>query len=189
MRYDELLDQINTPVFHTHQIAKRFPHENSVALRFQLSRLAKRNKIIRLKRGLYLFKDRLVDELVLANSIYEPSYVSLEKALNIYGIIPDIPSEVTSITTTTSNLFVTPLGNFSYSCINTSLYFGYTQQLDHKSQLSYQIAEPEKALLDWIYIRKIKDINENRVDISQLNQGRLRQFAQIYPDWVSKSIK
>jgi len=188
MRYEELLHQIETPVFHTHQVAKLFPQESSVALRFQLSRLNKRGKIVRLKRGIYLFKERPVDELVLANLIYEPSYVSLEKALNIYGIIPDIPSIVTSITTTTSNTFTTPVGSFSYSCVNNPLYFGFTQQLDARSQLSYQIAEPEKALLDWIYIRKLKDIGEHRVDLTPLNQNRLHQFLQQYPNWVEKVL-
>jgi predicted transcriptional regulator of viral defense system len=189
MRYDELLHQINTPTFHTYQVAKLFPEENGVALRFQLSRLAQRNKILRLKRGLYLFKDRPVDEMVLAGLMYEPSYVSLEKALNIYGIIPDIPSSVTSITTTTSNDFSTPKGRFSFSCVKKTLFFGFTQKVDSRSQMSYQIAEPEKALLDWIYLRKIKTLEENRIDLSQLNQERLAEFSQHFPNWVTKTLE
>jgi len=189
MRYEKLTKKITTPTFYTYQLVKVFPNEKVTVLRLQLSRLAKREKILRLKRGLYLFPDRRIDELTLAGLIYQPSYVSLEKALNIYGIIPDIPSSVTSITATTPNSFLTPLGEFSYSCVSQKLFFGFTQKMDTASQMPYQIAEPEKALLDWIYLRRVKNLEENRVDLSQLNRQRLWQFAKYFPKWVIKEIK
>jgi hypothetical protein len=54
--------------------------------------------------------------------------------------------------------------------------------------MPYQIAEPEKALLDWIYLRRVKNLEENRVDLSQLNRQRLWQFAKYFPKWVIKEI-
>ena len=52
----------------------------------------------------------------------------------------------------------------------------------------YKIAFPEKALLDWIYLRKIKNLTEHRLDLSSLNKQRFKKFSQIYPDWVRRVI-
>jgi len=50
------------------------------------------------------------------------------------------------------------------------------------------LAEPEKALLDWIYVRRVKSLEGERVDMSELNKKKLRSYVKIYPKWVRKVI-
>ena len=68
-----------------------------------IHRLLKTGKIIRIKKGLYVFGESYrrgpVSRTLLANLIYGPSYVSREYALGFYGLIPERVEEVTSMTT------------------------------------------------------------------------------------------
>ena len=135
-----------------------------------------------------MFPGTEVDEFVLASKLYSPSYVSLESALNLYGIIPDIISNVTSVSPVTSKQINAPKGNFLYSKINKKLFFGFEAKLDPKSRLPYNVAIPEKALLDYVYIRKIKNLSEQRVDNSILDREKLLHLLPFYPEWVRKVI-
>ncbi len=189
MRYTELSQKISSSIFTSADLAKYFADEPENQINTQMHRFLKNGTIISLKRGIYTFANKDTDEFVVASKLYSPSYISLETALNIYGIIPDIPMNVTSVTTTTSKKIKTQKGVYLYSKINKNLFFGYENTLDKASGLYYPIALPEKALLDYIYIRKIKDLEENRVDTSDLNQKILNDFAKQYPVWVSKVLK
>ena len=84
----------------------------------QLARWHKAGKLIRLKRGVYQFADGQVDEFSLAGYLYQPSYISLETALNNLGIIPDVSANVTSISPVTTKTIKTVKGTFIYSKIS-----------------------------------------------------------------------
>lgn len=123
MRYLELQKAINTNIFTLLDVEKYFFGENPHAIRTQLSRFAKRKMIKQIKRGLYCFDKSKIDEYILANKLYQPSYVSLESALEYYGIIPDVTQAVTSINLTTFKKFSNEFGRFYYSKIQQSLFF------------------------------------------------------------------
>ena len=85
--------------------------------RNKIQRLVNSQKLMRLKKGLYLKgtqQDQPVQKALLANLIYGPSYISLEYALSYWGLIPEYVEEVTSITNKRNKVFRTPLGVFSY---------------------------------------------------------------------------
>jgi len=153
----------------------------------QLKRLVDRNELVRLKRGLFIFSQESIDEFVVANLVYPQSYVSLESALNTFGVLPDIPAQVTSVTPLTPNTFTTPLGEFLYSKIDSRLYFGF-QVTVNTDGLPIRIATPEKALLDYLYIRKIQTLEESRLDFTQLDRATLTHLSQPFPNWVKKLI-
>jgi len=186
MKFKEFQKALSLPVFTTIQ-AKKIYSGRQGELLIQLSRWAKRGELVRLKQGLYQFSDRLVDEFTLAGYLYSPSYISLETALNNQGIIPDVSLNVTSVSPTTTKIIKTVRGNFLYSKIQQPLFFGW-QTVKDTNGFHYQIALPEKALLDWIYLRKIKDLGSYRVNPVILKKPRLNQFAQAYPQWVRKEI-
>jgi len=188
MRYEKLKSTISLPYFTISQIYKYFPDENITTLTKQLSRLVENKQLIRIKRGLYVFSDRDIDDLELAYLIYQPSYISLETALNIYGLIPDIPAQTTSITTITPNTFQTIRGSFSYSSVERKLFFGFGVIENKKNNCIYQIAEPEKALLDWIYIRKLKDLTDSRLDANSLDMVKINRYGKYFPSWVIKTL-
>ncbi len=189
MKLQNLKTNIKMPVFSRTDVLKLFPEEPVNQINTQLYRMTKRGDLIGLKRGLYVFPNLNIDEFVIANKLYTPSYVSLESALNIFGVIPDISSVVTSVTTVTSKKINTSLGNFKYSKINENLFFGYKSILDERSGFYYSIANPEKALLDLIYIRKVKNLSEYRVDLNNINQTELLNYSQHFPKWVRDVIK
>lgn len=189
MKLQNLKTNIKMPVFSRTDVLKLFPEEPVNQINTQLYRMIKRGDLIGLKRGLYIFPNLNIDEFVIANKLYKPSYVSLESALNVFGVIPDIYSVVTSVTTVTSKKINTSLGNFKYSKINENLFFGYKSILDERSGFYYSIANPEKALLDLIYIRKVKNLSEYRVDLNNVNQTELFNYSQHFPKWVRDVIK
>jgi len=89
-----------------------FPKEDALLISKQLHRFVNRGLIGRIKRNLYYLKEKEVDEMYIANQIYKPSYISLEYALNSYGIIPDVPFAVTSVCLTTTKKCKNKHGQF-----------------------------------------------------------------------------
>ncbi len=188
MTYLKLKKVVTTNVFTILDVEKYFFDENPHAIRTQLSRFAKKGMITQIKRGLYCFDKIKIDELLLANKLYQPSYVSLERALDYYGIIPDVTQAVTSVNLTTFKKITNEFGNFYYSKIKKSLFFGFTKVKPSKSEAHILIAEPEKALLDYFYIRRIKTTADLRFNLTNLNFPKYRTLSNNFPEWV-KAIK
>lgn len=115
-------------------------------LKLQLHQWVKAGDLISLKRGLYAFSDSSLDKGEVARRLYLPCYISLEYALNLYGLIPDVPFSITLVTPKITRKFNTPYGQFVYHKIKKEAIFGY----DPKTL----IAEKEKALLDYLYLNR-----------------------------------
>lgn len=175
MTYLDLLDKIATPIFTILDVAKQFPFDSDQTIRIQLSRFAKRGLITEIKRGLYVFPKGKIDELELARYLYQPSYISLETALNYHGVIPDIAVNTISVTPTTTKKFTTKLGNFHFQKIQPHLFFGYTF-IPLGEGRGFNIALPEKALLDYIYIHGKKNADSLRLDMSKINKKLYNVF-------------
>jgi len=186
MRFEELRRNIKQNTFTIADIVKSFPDSNNSAIRTQLFRFSKRNLITPIKRGFYCFDPQLVDEFGLANALYRPSYISLETALNYYGMTPDISQEVTSVTPTTTKNFNNQFGRFGFYRIKSLLFWGYTKIKLAKSDGFFKIAQREKALLDLIYVRKIAKLAELRLDTKNLNLKIYRKYLKKFPAWVKK---
>ncbi len=124
-------------------------------IQLQLSRWTKAGKLHQLKRGLYVLAEpyRKVSPhpFLIANRIKNASYVSLQSALAWYDLIPEYVPVVTSVTTTRTDTFHSSEGSFLYRHIKKSMFTGYryTELLD--GQFVF-LAQPEKALLDLIYL-------------------------------------
>jgi hypothetical protein len=126
--------------------------------RTKLTQLLKVKALIRVKKGLYIFgplfaRNPYVVE-TLANMIYGPSYVSLEWALQKYGMIPERVEEITSVTFKRTKLFNTPIGRFSYAHRPLSAYPAGIVHQQMSAYQSYLIATPEKALVDLLIVRR-----------------------------------
>jgi hypothetical protein len=164
--------------------------------RVKINDLLKKGKIIRVKKGLYVFGHELsrqpYSRETLANLIYGPSYISLEYALSFYGLIPERVEAVTSVTNKRKKLFTTPLGVFSYRHINPALFsYGITlYKVDNFHTIL--IATKEKALSDLIYFSD-KIIDENRMGkylfenlrieegyLKNFNLQKVKKLAQLY---------
>lgn len=136
-------------VFSLNDILKIFPDFK----RIQLDRWEKKGYLRKIKRSYYCFFNQGLNRDFLfcaANKIYAPSYVSLEMALKFYGLIPEEVFQITSVSTKKIAVFETDIGNFSYRHIKPSLYWGYRLVTFGKQKIL--IADPEKAVLDYLYV-------------------------------------
>lgn len=118
-----------------------------------ISNLVDTKQLIRIKRGLYVVSPDVsgvpINSMIIANSLYGPSYVSFSTALNYYGLIDDVSQGIYSATIKRDKDYQTPFGRFEYISLPASYYaVGIKQVIERES--SYLIATPEKALCDTI---------------------------------------
>jgi predicted transcriptional regulator of viral defense system len=186
MRYLELQKAVETNLFTLADVKKHFPEESDGGVKMQLSRFKKRGLIFSLKRGIYCFDPQKIDELQLANKLYRPSYVSMETALRFYGMIPDVPQEVVSVNPLTLRKFQTDFGRFVYHKIKKELFWGYRKLSHGERRGHFLIAEKEKALLDYFYLRKIKVTADLRLELSEIDFQLYQEYAKHFPAWVRK---
>lgn len=186
MKYLALREKLNFNLFSIIDVAKNFPKQSSQLIRTQLSRFVKKGLLTKIKREWYCFNPQQIDELVLANILYQPSYISLESALNYYGLIPDVAQSITSITLTTTKKITNNFGSFYYTKITKPLFYGFSKIKSSQSERFFNMAFKEKALLDYFYIRKIKKTVDLRIDFSLIDLGIYKKMALNFPLWVQK---
>jgi len=134
---------------------------------------------LKLRNNLYLVKDARVSEAFAANKIYEPSYISLQTALSHYHIIPETVYATTSITTRTSREFNTPKGIFIYQRIKKQAFTGYSLKLIDNDKVL--LAEPEKALADYLYFVDLKQVSLNdRLELRNIKKSTLIEFVKLF---------
>ena len=189
MKYLELLGKIKTNVFTFSDLGKYFSGEDDGSIKTQLHRFIKKKFVFQIKRGVYCFDPNRIDQFELASYLYQPSYISLESALNYYGMIPDIPQTVTSISPVTTKKIRTQFGNYFYTKIKQDLFFGYESVASSTSANNYQNAKKEKALLDYIYIRKIKSLSGLRLDLGKIDKKILARYIKNYPGIVTQLLR
>jgi predicted transcriptional regulator of viral defense system len=163
------------PVFSIRDIEFFFPDFDSR----RLVEWQKKDYIIKLRNGYYCFSEYPKAESWLhfaANRIYQPSYVSLQSALSYYGLIPEGVFQVTSITTRNTMQYKTPLAEFTYKSIKPTLYFGY--QIIRLSGNSIRIAEPEKALLDFLYLHPLN--TESALESLRINRFQFSSTISVH---------
>jgi predicted transcriptional regulator of viral defense system len=164
----------------------------TTTLKRQLSRWQKKGLVIKLKKGLYILNehDRKIhpSRIFLANALYSPSYISTEYALGYYGLIPEKVEDVTSVTTKNVKKFTNAFGVFMYQHIKTDLFFGF-KEIQDENKLPVFIAEPEKAILDFIYLHqaefkgKDKDVFEESFrlqNLEVLKRNKLLAYGKMY---------
>lgn len=103
----------------------------------------------RIIKGVYYFTFYPPSDFELANSIYQPSYISLSSALNFYGILVQVPYKITSVTPKLTRENNVNEKTFKYSHISKEYFWGY-QKIE-----GFLIAEPEKALLDALFFMSL----------------------------------
>lgn len=164
--------------------------------RDKVSSLIAEGKIVRVKRGLYVFGEnwrlRPLALEVVANMLYGPSCVSFEYALTRYGLLAERASVITCLTIGDTKNFPTPLGIFEYRAIDREKFKTGLEYRDLGEEGGYLIASREKALADFVYrtpgIRTLGQLRhylfeEMRVDETMfraLDKEALGAIAKIY---------
>ncbi len=173
------------PAFSIVEIEKRFPGFE----RENLQNWQKKGYLRRIRNGFYGLADgvrSVADLYFVSNKIYAPSYVSLESALGHYNWIPEGVFLVTAVSTLKTSNFATPVGHFSYSNVKPALFFGYSILTERGNGI--KIAEPEKALLDYLYfhpeLREPADFGALRLNYRQIKSDidlqKLGDYATLF---------
>jgi len=155
------------------------------AARKALRRLEVKGYVQKLGRKLYangIFPPTLEEVgMVLGH----PCYVSFESGLERHGLISQMPLVLTCASTVTSGSKETPLGKIVFHRLQPSLFFGYA------ASDGILCAEPEKALLDFIYIGlKTKGGLPSLDELAweRIDPIRIKDWAQRYPRSVRKNL-
>ena len=155
-------ENIDTKIFHIRYF-QLFTGMFLPSLRVSLHRLVEKGVVKRICRGYYAnpFNTPSLEEVAV--QIYNPSYVSLESAFFYWGILSQIPQVLTMITTKLPYKIITEFGSIEYRQIKKKYFCGFLKKNN------FFIAEPEKALADYIYL------NKNISNLSELHLEGLKK--------------
>ena len=142
------LSVMQAPVFDTADAAARLGVDAARASTV-LARLAAARHVLRLRRGVWAFGDR-VDPLALPEYLTSPfpSYVSLQSALYLHGMIEQVPTVTYAVSLARTRRFTTPLGTVSIHHVDPGFFFGF----EDAGASGGRLATPEKALVDFLYL-------------------------------------
>ncbi len=150
MKLDELLTMVGALPWFDLATLVQLTGARRKTLTNQLYRLTRAGKLIRLRRGMYVFAERYqqtpVQPAALAAVIYRPSYLSGVWALSFYGMIPESVHVFTSVTTRTPRRFENRIGTYVYRNVSLAMFFG-SRSVEIAGG-PVQLASPEKALVD-----------------------------------------
>jgi len=170
------------------EIASKYSLSTS-AVSKALRRLAKKGAIEPLADGIYLNKLTAgFSSRDIFNELRPNAYISLETALAEWGISTQSPVALTCVSTSKAHTIRTESAHIIYRKIKEDLFWGF---LEKKTRYTtYKIAEPEKALLDWIYFH-LQDglpLQLDEIQFQKLNQSKLLEYAKKYPSTVLKTL-
>jgi predicted transcriptional regulator of viral defense system len=154
-----------------------------------LTRQEHRGLVERVVRNIYLNKLAVGYSARDFVSAIEPrSYVSLDSALLEWGVSSQSPVGLTCVTSSQPRTIRTTSIVIEFRKINEDLFWGFAER---KSRYGvYKIAEAEKALLDWVYLRlksglpaRLDELEFQRLDVS-----KLLEIAKRFPRSVLEAI-
>ena len=166
----------------------------------KINELIKKEELTPIKRGLYIPGPKLripgPESFLIANHLWGPSYVSLEKALAYWHFIPERVYEISSITTRNAKLYKTQVGRFSYFHAPLPYYaFGIKSVVLTQKQVAL-IASPEKAICDkivmtsGIFLRSSKQVREFLIDDLRIEEDMLQKLnVQEIDSWIDDAPK
>jgi predicted transcriptional regulator of viral defense system len=155
------------------------------SVRKALLRLTDRGLVSRVAEGVYA--NKLVRDIAATDfiKVLRPSsYVSLESALSYWGLTTQSPVALTCVTTGKPKEYRTPDFSVTFRTISKRLYWGFVEKQTRYSK--YLIAEPEKALLDWIYLCLQAGVTPSldEIGFKSVDKQKLAKYAGKYPGSV-----
>ena len=95
----QILQRSGKKIFSTSDLRNLFGVKSSDTLNKQIRGLISATVLARVSKGYYYLISNGPSNFELASTLYQPSYISLDSALNYYGILVQTPQEVASVTT------------------------------------------------------------------------------------------
>ena len=150
------------------------------AANFFINYHLKTELFVKIRNGLYMLTDYPANYYLIANRIYAPSYISFDTALSFHGIIPETIYAVTSATTKITREFKADNIRFVYHKLKKEAYTGY-KAIKH-SDNTILMAEPEKALADYLYFVALKKrgLHYERLDLKKIKKANLLSYVKLF---------
>lgn len=173
-----------TPVLQTDQLAQKY-RVTPIAVTQALARQERRGLIERVAEKTYF--NHLTPNSSprnLVNVLRKDAYISLESALREYGISSQSPRVLTCVTPERSRELRSKTIRIKYRNLSPNLYWGFVRKATRYGD--YLIAEPEKAVLDWVYLNLKAGVSPDfdEFDLRRLNKEKLLQYARRFPSTV-----
>ena len=155
-------------------------------------------EILNIRRGLYClapkYQKRPVSVYGLAQSIYGPSYISLETALSYHGWIPEAVYACTCVSYRNAKEFETPLGIFSYKRVPQRTFYCGVERCEDKNGNVFFMASAAKALADYVYIHRLNwtSIDEAaslRIDLQDLVSVKPQELSELMENYSNGRVK
>jgi DNA-binding Lrp family transcriptional regulator len=170
-----------SPLLKSDDIARRLGTSELVVRRSFL-RLVKRGMIEHFTKKWFInLLNRDFSGRELVNLLRPRSYVSIQTVLREVGISSQTPVSITCVTTGEPASFTSRTVSIAFRHIKPALYWGF--QTRKTLYGTYNLAEPEKALLDWFYLERKRgtEVITDELDFHKLNREKLLLYAQKYP--------
>lgn len=125
----------------------------------RIALLAKAGWLVRIKKGLYLVVTDLtnrrvgnISSLLISKALNAQSYISFANALNFHGMFDQLTKTVDAITPVRARNYSFQNTEFRFFRVKMELYFGFSEERVEGKAVN--IAEREKVILDYLYLRK-----------------------------------
>jgi len=169
--FREILQRTGALVF-TLKDAARVLGKPPAYARLFLSRLARRGEILRVERGKYCLPD--ADELEVASNLVYPSYVSFLSALAFHRLTTQIPIQVQVACARQKKPIDFGGVRMEFIKLKKAALFGF------RRFGNAFVAEPEKAVVDGLYLPERLPISEAFYALKQeeMDIGKLCEHAE-----------
>ncbi len=173
MEKDYILDLMrsNKTIFTFKDVLLLWGESDVNFVKKKINRYVKAGKLNAIRKGIYS-KDKNYDKYELITKIYTPSYISMETTLGAAGITFQLYNQIFAISYTTKEIECDGQ-KYSYHKIKDTI---LTNQIGIESRENYNIASPERAFLDVIYLNKDYHFD----NLSVLNWEKVSEILPIY---------
>jgi len=146
--------KLKRPVFTTYELSTLSGKSLSTTTQ-ALNFLQREGLIFKICRGVWAEVGNEVSPYAVIPFLFPKhrAYLSFISALHLYGIIEQIPQVVTLASTAHTKIIRTKIATFSIHRITPLFFDGFNW---YKGTGSFLIAEPEKALIDTLYLSSCK---------------------------------
>ncbi len=182
-------ESLRSWILRSDELARRYGISET-AVGNALRRQERRGLVEHISRGVYVNKlahDFSSRELV---GVLRPNaYISLESALAEWGISTQSPSALTCVTTGFPRKFQSASVHIVYRHIIENLFWGFEEKRTRHG--AYKIAEPEKALLDWVYLQRQEGLPTvlDELSFKPIDRRKLQKYAVKYPNSVQRTVR
>jgi predicted transcriptional regulator of viral defense system len=147
--------KLEHPIFTTHELTSISGRSQATVVQC-LTRLERQGILKKVYRGVWIEPgrgDSSAFDIIPFLFPRQRVYVSFISALHLYGIVEQIPQVITLAALSHSRTIETSLGVYSVHQIKPDFFDGFDW---YKKEGTFLIAEPEKALIDSLYLSSRK---------------------------------